>query len=248
MKLLKTVLILSLMSNLVLLACLMASLKTARKVDGYAPPASAIPAQKPLDAAVSAATTIASANTPAPFRWSQLDSGMDYHAYVANLRTAGCPERIVRAIVMADVESAFSRMRSELNLDGTEAGRWSEQNQERVTSDLLGEPFIASPAPVDNEATTPAPTSSPSLPLVFQNVDPASVGINGDEKSVIQDLQKQFLDEIGPENPSDPAYRERWMKAQPEIDDSLRAMIGNSAFQDYQAAAQNAATASSSAQ
>ena len=36
------------------------------------------------------------------------------------------------------------------------------------------------------------------------------------------------------QDPSDPAYRERWDNAQPETDNLLEGMIGSTAFQNYQ--------------
>jgi hypothetical protein len=57
---------------------------------------------------------------------------------------------------------------------------------------------------------------------------------------VINDLRQNFTDEIGGPNqdPNDPAYLERWQKAQPEADDMLRGMLGITVWQNYQVAAQ----------
>jgi hypothetical protein len=43
----------------------------------------------------------------APFDWSLIESD-DYHQYVANLRSADCPERTVRDIIAADIEELYA--------------------------------------------------------------------------------------------------------------------------------------------
>ena len=45
--------------------------------------------------------------TTAPFHWGQLESP-DYRIYLANLRGIGCPETIVRDILIADVNELFN--------------------------------------------------------------------------------------------------------------------------------------------
>jgi hypothetical protein len=74
------------------------------------------------------------------------------------------------------------------------------------------------------------------MPLVFQEVDVSELNLNRDQLQAIDDLRQRFVDEIGglEQNPNDPAYRERWLKSQPQIDDDLRGMIGVNAFQNYQ--------------
>ena len=74
------------------------------------------------------------------------------------------------------------------------------------------------------------------MPLVFQQVDVSQLNLNNDQLQAIIDLRQRFLNEIGglQQDPSNPAYRERWQKSQPQIDDDLRGMIGVTAFQNYQ--------------
>ena len=111
--------------------------------------------------------------------------------------------------------------------------------------------LLGFPSPT-KQVVTDAPTphnryswqNSPIVnPLVFQNVDVSSLNLNAQQIEAIQNLRQSFLDEIGGSNqdPSDPAYRERWQKAQPEIDDMMRGMLGMSVFEDYQLAAQGVA-------
>ena len=42
-----------------------------------------------------------------PFRWSDVES-TDYRQYIANLRAVGCPEPIIRDIIVADVNQLFA--------------------------------------------------------------------------------------------------------------------------------------------
>src|SRR5437867_3077810 len=62
------------------------------------------------------------------------------------------------------------------------------------------------------------------MPLVFQQIDVSQLNLNNGQLQAIDDLQQRFLSEIGglEQNSSDPAYRERWLKSQPQIDDDLR--------------------------
>lgn len=44
---------------------------------------------------------------PAPgFHWSRIES-TDYRQYIANLRAVGCPERLIRDIIVADIEALY---------------------------------------------------------------------------------------------------------------------------------------------
>jgi LysM repeat protein len=45
------------------------------------------------------------------FSWQELESA-DYPTYIANLRDIGCPEQTIRDIVIADVNSLYSRIRA----------------------------------------------------------------------------------------------------------------------------------------
>lgn len=81
--------------------------------------------------------------------------------------------------------------------------------------------------------------AEPSMPLAFQAVDASALNLNARQVQAISDLQQWFTDQVGgPEqDPTDPNYRERWLKAQPEMNDRMRGMIGVNAFEDYQLAA-----------
>ncbi len=80
---------------------------------------------------------------------------------------------------------------------------------------------------------------SPPCPLVLQKVDLDALGLNDDQKQAIAQLQQQFIDAIGGpyQDPRDPAYLERWEKAQPESDNLFKALLGVGVYQNYQLAA-----------
>ena len=111
----------------------------------------------------------------------------------------------------------------------------SNQAPPSVSNDPVGE----QPVPSQFSLSLTSPRQSrqgPVLPLVFQEVDLSQLNLNPDQLQAIEDLRQRFLDEIGGlhQDPKDPAYRERWNKSQPEIDNDLRGMIGFADFQNYQ--------------
>jgi len=183
-----------------------------------------------------------------PFRWGQLES-TDYHIYVANLRGIGCPEQTIRDIITADVDSVFAAHRQNLTnaVSGpqlqnglVELGRQEDLfllallgPQPGKTLDASTQ-FAASSAPARNLRAR-SPDSVPSVPLVLQNVDLSSLKLNASELQTVDDLRQKFLQQVGStQDPDDPAYRERWLKAQHECDDLLRGMLGTQTYMDYQ--------------
>src|SRR5580765_6134617 len=42
-----------------------------------------------------------------PFTWSEIESP-EYRTYIANLRRAGCPEKTIRDIIVADVNDLYA--------------------------------------------------------------------------------------------------------------------------------------------
>jgi hypothetical protein len=83
------------------------------------------------------------------------------------------------------------------------------------------------------------------MPLVFQPADLTKLKLNDEQAQAISDLRQKFLDEIGGvgQDTNNPAYLEKWLKHQPEIDSDLRGMIGVTAFQNYQIEAADSETA-----
>ena len=64
----------------------------------------------------------------------------------------------------------------------------------------------------------------------------SSIQLTDAQKAILQDIQKDFVEAVGgpDQNPSDPAYRDRWVTAVSESDDRLRSMIGWEGFNEWQ--------------
>ena len=77
---------------------------------------------------------------------------------------------------------------------------------------------------------------SPSYPLVFQKVDLDALGLTADQKTAIQQIQQQFVTDVGDpnQNPSDPAYLANWQTAQSNTDDALRNLLGFDGYMAYE--------------
>jgi len=90
---------------------------------------------------------------------------------------------------------------------------------------------------------TPEQTSTVSLPLVFQKIDPHQMNISPDQQEVINRIQQHFLDMVGGANqdPTDPQYLQRWQQAQPLINEELKLQLGDEFFMQYETAAAQAA-------
>jgi hypothetical protein len=191
-----------------------------------------------------------------PFQWAQLES-TDYRAYIANLRNIGCPERTIRDIITADIDSLYASRRKELarnqktprspsaglasttRLQGREEALRTEEA--RVISILLGPqsppaqvaPGIPEPR---RGRRDPLEDATVSMPLVFQNVDPGAVKLDAQQLEVLDELRRGFQEEIGGSQlePNDPAYRQLWQAAQRNNDDLLQGLLGGEFYLDYQ--------------
>jgi len=178
---------------------------------------------------------------PRPFHWSQLESS-DYRLYIAKLRAIGCPPQTLRDIISADVDSLYARKRRELHLDDASpaAGPWSRPEETALIARLLGERR----APQQLAGPNEQPATKAAMPLVFQNVDLDALKLQDGQREGIEELRQMFLAELGGTNqdPNDPAYYERWKKAQSQVDSMLPGMIGGEAFMKMQAAADDSGT------
>jgi len=133
-------------------------------------------------------------------------------------------------------------------------------SQTRAVSDLLasstqippqaGEPvsegaqmasgLLRSHPPVQTQsATRIAPPAQPSLPLAFQDSNPAVARLNETQQPAMMQLKQQFVSDIGgPEaDSSTPEYLNRWRNAQPASDTQFRGFFGQKAFLDSNLAA-----------
>jgi hypothetical protein len=210
-------------------------------------PRSELPAQTPSNFG---SQIIAHEAAPKAFNWSQLESS-DYRDYIANLRGVGCPEQTIRDIITADVDNLYERRRGQLrqqslaSLNDSSEGVANQMAHLRdeeagVLVALLGQQLSrvsdASDAAVPARLPRKKANQRPALPLVFETFDPSSLGLNAQQIEAVEELRQRFVEEIGGpnQNANDPVYRERWLKAQPEVDDTLRGLIGVSAFQNLQ--------------
>lgn len=243
----KAVLKISLLLNGGLLSGLLLVLAAGRTNHPPATPAVEWDDTPAAAVAVVPATTVPAKGEEKPFNWSQVESS-DYRTYIANLRRIGCPEQTIRDLIVADVDNLYAPRRAPLEqkLTGSAfAGRLAlERDLQELRNEetsliaaLLGAPSNAV-ATARSLRSRQEPPNVVSLPLVFQDVDPSAFKLSAEHAEVIEDLRQRFLDEIGGTNQdaNDPAYRERWQKAQPEIDSLMRGMIGINAYQDYQLA------------
>ncbi|MEI6566344.1 MAG: hypothetical protein WCR20_06700, partial [Verrucomicrobiota bacterium] len=189
-----------------------------------------------------------------PFSWSQLESA-DYREYVANLRRIGCPEITIRDIIAADIDGIFEERRQELRrgLSATGNGLHGgniplvavdqglaalRQEQERLVAELLGGAAVAQSGARESARPRRKPPQEPevTIPLVLQDLDLATLDIDQNRLETIQQIRDGFVVQVGGPNqdPGDPEYRQRWIRAQREADETLQAMIGLRAWQDYQ--------------
>ena len=184
-----------------------------------------------------------------PFRWNQLES-TDYRTYIANLRGIGCPEQTIRDIITADVDGVFGRQRDQLtkstagaSIKDTLAALRRQEDQFLIS--LLGPQFdkateIAANAEPTRLRRGNTQDSIPELPLVLQNVDLTALKPNSSQLEIIDSLRQEFRQEIGTvTDPGDPAYRERWLKAQHESDSLLRGLLGTDFYMNYEGLAAN---------
>jgi len=76
------------------------------------------------------------------------------------------------------------------------------------------------------------------MPLVFQNVDLDALKLQDGQREGIEELRQMFVAELGGTNqdPNNPAYYERWKKAQSDVDSMLPGVIGGEAFMKMQSA------------
>jgi hypothetical protein len=221
------------------------------------------PAPVPVVAAAVPPPQITAKAEPPPFRWSQLNS-TNYHIFVKNLRGIGCPEPTVRAIVTADVDAVYRRIRTDLEqkLAASASNSWSHElaaagaepalraelqhlpeEETWLIDGYLGLPHATNPAAV--VTTQPPPVRRPNqpaagppvtTPLVFQNFDPAELGLSDDQVQMITSLRQNFMEQIGgaSQDPNDPAYLARWQQAQPALDNMLLGMLGSDVYVKFQ--------------
>jgi hypothetical protein len=198
------------------------------------------------------------------FQWNQLESP-DYRAYIANLRAVGCPKQTIRDIITADVDSLYAARRQRLAAqvpDGPPLVRANAQQaldsklntlydeEASVLTALLSSPQDPAQQTVADNTVAPARTqrdqsqdNAISVPLVFQQLDPAALKLNDAQLNDLAYLRQKFQEDVGgpDQNPNDPAYLKRWQAAQPQNDRMLRAMLGNRVYDQFEKEAESQA-------
>lgn len=115
----RSLLLASLLLNLVLGLAWLTSTARARKAEvnpgparAGTTPAASVPAPPP-----------AGAGERRAFHWSEVESA-DYPVYIANLRRIGCPESTLRDIILADVNQLFAPRYAALGAQAPELAWW----------------------------------------------------------------------------------------------------------------------------
>jgi hypothetical protein len=81
----------------------------------------------------------------------------------------------------------------------------------------------------------PPKPQSAAVPLVFQPVDQAAVNLNPAQQQTVNNLQQQFINNVGGsgQNPADPAYQQTWQQAQAQSDQMTIVQLGYNAYMQY---------------
>ena len=156
-----SLLTISIVANLALLAAIIA---LATRDPQPAPSSEQVPvapAGTPLQQQVAEKEPAADEASVAPaatFDWQRVESE-DYRQYIANLRSIGCPEQTIRDIIVADVNKLFAERKKEasaklpefqfwktgnpmsafINRDQMQANMESEKEKRELLKHLLGE-------------------------------------------------------------------------------------------------------------
>jgi hypothetical protein len=180
--------------------------------------------------------------------WSEVE-GEDYPTYISNLRKKGCPESTLQQIVAAEIQKNYGvRYPS-----ATPAERKQILQEQKAMLAALFSPqsgVVAAPGSGSTVNPPPAEMEIPAqMPLVLQPVDLKTLELTPVQAKAADQVQQKFVQEIGglQQNPSDPAYFQRWQDAQVVADEELRAALGDDKFNLYQIqATQLASTAPAS--
>lgn len=182
---------------------------------------------------------------PKHFQWDQVESD-DYRVYIANLRGIGCPEETVRDIITADVDKLYATRRQQWErahpndtLDTINEGLGQlKAEEDSVLQTLLGssasQAASAAPTPARVRRGPPA-DDTVRMPLILQPVDSSSMRLTDAQAQELDALRANFIQEVGGTNqdPNDPAYRQRWVRAQHNADLLMAGELGMSFVTKY---------------
>jgi hypothetical protein len=187
---------------------------------------------------------------PAPFNWSSIESS-DYRTYIANLRAIRCPEQTICDIVTADVHALYASKLRALETSPVEPrslADWTRtaarEQLQREESALLASLLASdshSPSRMAAEFDPPRQKTA-VMPLAFEAAASSIQNLEPGQVQAIAQLRERFVLELGglEQNPSDPAYRQRWFSSQAALDEDLPGFIGGQSFQELQLRAQSA--------
>jgi hypothetical protein len=184
------------------------------------------------------------AKSPEPkfgsFTWRQIESS-DYRAYIANIRSIGCPEQTIRDIIVADVHGLYAPQYEQLKqiekvveesvpdaraimqqACAAELQIARDQEAAVISALLGGEP----------ERLTPKRLPV-CLPLALR--DPSPLRLDASQSAVMRALREEFLREIA-DSQSIQDYCHRWQAAQHDSDDLFAGTLGGQFFVEYQQA------------
>ncbi len=193
------------------------------------------------------------ASNTIPFRWSELES-TDYRTYVSNLRRVGCPEETLGDILKADVDSVYAPRREQIERAAGGGSMTREQGERQLAAlreeeasflaSLLGDAQVTAKAALPKETPAARRNARPVLPLACGEIDPTALQLNESQMAVIKEVREKFQEEIGVQDPNDPAYLGRWNTAQRKADDRLRGLLGSKIYIQCQLQAANQIAAS----
>jgi hypothetical protein len=102
--------------------------------------------------------------------------------------------------------------------------------------------FTTSDQPIASASASPAPKEEEKapLPLALKTVDPKAMQITPEQQQIISALRQSFIDKLAAAklSPDDPRYAALWAQLQPEMDQQLRAQLGQEFFLQYEHAAE----------
>lgn len=182
-------------------------------------------AREPVSAvaALGLAGDLHSNETRATFAQSRSDASVGAARPIGDFDRSQVPERVFQSSSDGVVEdrSAITEI-----TPPEPAGRVADSTGHRANASLLP------PAP---ETLEQAP-----LPLVLQMAEhtESANAPTPSQADALAALRQDFLSAIGGANqdPNDPAYLQRWLRAERESDEQFRLLFGNSAFLAFQMA------------
>jgi hypothetical protein len=132
------------------------------------------------------------------------------------------------------VHNLYTAKRSELGLDGDGSSEWSRRQETNLTTLLLGK---EAPQEDSRNAASSEEQKQPevSLPLIFRYWNLAAVGLDAGQEEGVKELREAFIEQIGGlgQDPSDPAYYQRWQKAQHWVEEQLLPTLGSQTMMRY---------------